>query len=419
MPRNEFLCFKGRNIVTTSTVQATGKKEGDDEYGKMDDSGQTFSVANFILESGVRLPKAEARYATFGKLNAKRNNLIVVCHALTGNARVDEWWTPLLGPGKTFDTDKYMVVCANALGSCYGSTGPRSINPETGKPYGIEFPDVTIRDTVTLHMRLVKEAIGASCVHCVVGGSMGGMQALEWAILGGTFVKGAVVIGCGPVHSAWQIGISEVQRQAIYADQAWKDGNYFQALEGLAVARQMAMISYRTAIGYHSKFGREVSGKDKKFQVRRYLEYQGKKFQERFDPITYKVLTEQMDSHDVGRGRGGQEVALSKVTAKTLVLAMTSDILYPPADSMKLQTMIPDSQYAWIETGQGHDGFLLEYEQVGEAVSGLLSALKSWNPQWKGDFWKVEEDEDLFLEYNYEGSNTMILSHMRQGAEGE
>merc|ERR1719160_2455629 len=177
------------------------------------------------------------------------------------------------------------------------------------------------------------------------------------------------------------------------------------------------MISYRTANAYHSKFGRDINEKSGKFQVRGYLEYQGNKFLSRFDPVSYIKCTEQMDTHDVGRGRGGPEAALSKVTAKTLVLAMTSDILYPPADSMKLQTMIPDSQYAWIETGQGHDGFLLEYEQVGEAVSGLLSALKSWNPQWKGDFWKVEEDEDLFLEYNYEGSNTMILSHMRSTSD--
>jgi homoserine O-acetyltransferase len=403
----------GRSIVTKATVKG---QDMEDEYGKMDDTGSTFSVNNFVLESGVCLPKAEVRFATFGKLNATKDNIIVVCHALTGNARLDEWWAPLLGPGKSFDTDKYFVVCANTIGSCYGSTGPRSINPETGKPYGIDFPKVSIRDSVVLHMRMVKEALGANGVQCVVGGSMGGMQTLEWAIQGGRFVKGAIVIGCGPSHSAWQIGISECQRQAIYADQAWKEGRHFEANSGLSVARQMAMISYRTAIGYQSKFGRETSEKNHNFQVANYLEYQGRKFQDRFDPVSYVRMTEKMDTHDVGRGRGGVEAALSQITAKTLVLAMTSDILYPPADSMKLQQMIPDSSYTWVETSQGHDGFLLEYDQVGSAVSGLLSALERWDQKWKGEFWKVEDDDsEHLLAYDHEGPSTMILSHMTQG----
>lgn len=410
--QGNYMGCQARNVVTTQTSLSDALE---DEYGEMDDSGQTFAVKNYMLESGAVLKKAEARYATFGTLDTSKDNVIVVCHALTGNARLDEWWAPLLGPGKPFDTDKYLIVCANTLGSCYGSTGPPSINPDTGKPYGVDFPDVTIRDSVGLHMRMVKEGLGANGIQCVVGGSMGGMQALEWAVQGGNFVKGCITIGCGPYHSAWQIGISEVQRQAIYMDKAWQEGRHFEAVEGLAVARMGAMISYRTAIGYHSKFGREVSPKDGKYQVVKYLEYQGKKFEERFDPVSYVKMTEQMDTHDVGRGRGGVEAALSKVSAKTMVMAMTSDILYPPADSMKLQQMIPDSSYTWVETQQGHDGFLLEYDQVGTAVSNMLTALDKWEKKWKGEFWSTgDEDDDVFAAYNYEGSGGMFLSHMHQ-----
>lgn len=196
-----------------------------DEYGKMDSSGETFTVDEFLLEGGDILRGAQVRYSSFGNLNEKKDNVLVVCHALTGNSRLDQWWGGLLGPGLPFDTDKYFIICANVLGSCYGSSGPTSINPDTGDMWGKQFPKVTIRDTVRIHMRMVSEYIGASHVACVVGGSMGGMQALEWALLGGSFVKSVVVIGCGASHTAWQIAISETQRQAIYADPKWRGGD--------------------------------------------------------------------------------------------------------------------------------------------------------------------------------------------------
>lgn len=195
-----------------------------DEYSQMDASGSTFTTHNFVLESGTVLPTAEVRYNTFGSLNAARDNLLVVCHALTGNSRLDIWWGSMLGPGKTFDTDKYLVVCANVLGSCYGTTGPRSTDPTTGRPYGTTFPLCTIRDTVRLHMLMCQEGLGARRCAAVVGGSLGGMQALEWGLIGGSFVGKTVAIGCGAQHTAWQIGISEAQRQAIYNDVAWGDG---------------------------------------------------------------------------------------------------------------------------------------------------------------------------------------------------
>ncbi|ETV75810.1 homoserine O-acetyltransferase, variant [Aphanomyces astaci] len=197
-------------------VDTPAKPAIEDDYGIMEACKQVFRVPSFTLESGVTLDDVHVNYKTFGVLNAAKDNVLFVCHALTGNAALDTWWGGLLGDGKPFDTSKYLVVCANILGSCYGTTGPTSINPHTGKRYGGSFPDVTVRDTVRLHIRLVVDEIGASEVACVVGGSLGGMQTLEWGFLGQGLVQKIAVIACGAQHSGWQIGISEVQRQAIY-----------------------------------------------------------------------------------------------------------------------------------------------------------------------------------------------------------
>lgn len=347
----------------------------EDEYGEMDDSGETFITPSFQLESGAILKDAQIRYNIFGDINEAKDNIVVVCHALTGNSNLDEWWGTMLGEGKPFDTSKYAVVCANVLGSCYGSTGSSSINPDTGKAYGIDFPSITIRDTVKLQMQMIKEEIGASSVYAVIGGSMGGMQALEWAIQGGDYVKRAMIIGCGPEHTAWQIAISEVQRQAVYADPKWNNGDINPEdppSAGLSVARQMAMISYRTNTAYDRKFGRDIDKKSDKYQVRRYLEYQGEKFLSRFDAITYVKLTEQMDSHDICRNRGTLEEVLLSIKAKCHMMAMDSDILYPPSTTKKMADIVPTCTYSTINTKEGHDGFLLEYDQVGKAVEKLL-----------------------------------------------
>ena len=373
----------GKCYMSTSASTDNNDDEEDDgmedEYGEMDSSGETYIQSEFKLESGITLKNAQVRYNVFGELNAAKDNVIVVCHALTGNSSLDEWWAPLLGPDLPFDTSKYAVVCANVLGSCYGSSGPQSINPDTGKAYGNDFPDVTIRDTVALHMQMVKNQLGAKKITAVIGGSMGGMQALEWAIQGEDFINGAMVIGCGPEHTAWQLAISEVQRQAIYADPNWNNGNLDPKNPpeaGLAVARQMAMISYRTNSAYDRKFGRDVDDKSGKFQVRRYLEYQGIKFLSRFDAVTYVKLTEQMDSHDVTRGRGELKDVLSAIHAKCALMAMDSDILYPASATEEMSKMIPNSTYDTINTQEGHDGFLLEYDQVGNAVKSFLEKLE-------------------------------------------
>ena len=260
-------------------------KAMNDEYGAMTDEGETYETPRFELESGAVLEPAVVRYQTYGTLNARRDNAMVVCHALTGNASLHSWWGGMLGPGKLFDPERYFVICANILGSCYGTSGPTSINPRTGEPYGADFPDVTVRDTVKLHMQMVREGLGVRQVACVVGGSLGGMQTLEWAYMGGPkFVRAIIPMSCGPEHHPWQIGISETQRQAIYADPKWRGGHYppdDPPRAGLSVARQIAMVSYRSHSAYSEKFGRKrVDDEDPGhrqrhfFDVEKYLRYQ-------------------------------------------------------------------------------------------------------------------------------------------------
>ena len=246
---------------------------------------------------------------------------------MAGNASVDAWWGEILGSGKVLDTDRYMVVCCNVLGSCYGSTGPKSIDPSTGEEYGENFPEVTIRDTVRLHMEALKQDLGVKSVASVVGGSLGGMQALEWLLCGGPdFVRSGVAIGCGSAHSAWQIAISETQRQAV----ALHDDPEV----GLQVARMIAMVSYRTKAAYDRKFGR-LKMDNGKWQVMSYLQHQGQKFNSRFDPASYVAITRLMDTHDVGRDRNGVEAALGSITQPTLIMGISSDVLYPYSEQVR------------------------------------------------------------------------------------
>ncbi|KAF0699654.1 Aste57867_9799 [Aphanomyces stellatus] len=350
----------------------------EDEYGVMEASKQVFHVPAFTLESGELLEAVDVNYKTFGTLNAARDNVMFVCHALTGNAALDSWWGGLLGDDKPFDTSKYLVVCANVLGSCYGTTGPTSMNPKTGRRYGASFPDVTIRDTVRLHLRLVVEEIGATQIACVVGGSLGGMQALEWGFLGRDIVQKIAVIACGAQHTGWQIGISEVQRQAIYRDPLYKNGDYDVAApphSGLALARQIAMLSYRTHQVYADKFGRNRQpGHADVFTVQSYLDYQGQKFLSRFDANSYVAITKAMDTHDIGRDRGGRSQACKQVTMPVLVVGIDSDVIYPLSEQEELHALFPQSTLRVIHSPHGHDGFLLEQDAVGSALREFLAA---------------------------------------------
>lgn len=404
--------FRRHLSTSTEPHTANNNEAMDDEYGDMTSDGETYvHPTAFQLENGDMLEQATLVYQTYGTLNETRDNVIVVCHALTGNASLHSWWGELLGPGLSFDTSKYFIVSANILGSCYGSTSPMSPNPASStqpqQPYLNLFPDISVRDTVRLQLQMLQNDLGVRSVKSVIGGSFGGMQALEYAVISGSdgedceffeldnnkkkeqpFLRSVIPIACGAAHTAWQIAISETQRQAIYADPKWNGGDIDvndPPLSGLAVARQIGMVSYRTASGYEKKFGRTIKddddssavayGRNAKWQVKSYLAYQGKKFLSRFDPVTYVKLTEQMDSHDVGRNRGGKASALAKVTVPSLVLGITSDVLYPLNEQQELAELLPNVEFGVIKSDAGHDGFLLEQEQVGKYITNFLNKL--------------------------------------------
>jgi homoserine O-acetyltransferase len=334
------------------------------------------------LEKGEKLVAPEVAYTTYGKLNAARDNVIVLCHALTGHSQAHQYWDAMVTPEWT---DRYFVVCSNVLGSCYGSTCPASVNPLTGRQYGPDFPAVTLRDAVALQRRLLEDGLGVQQVQAVVGGSLGGMQTLEWAFQGQDFVKSFVAIACGAQHSAWQIGISELQRQAIYMDPNFRDGRYTsmeRPVTGLALARQIAMVSYRTHAAYVEKFGRReenapegdaLASKHGRYVVQSYLDYQGQKFLSRFDVNSYLALLHMMDTHDVGRGRGGVEKALGSLTQPALVIGIDSDVLYPLSEQKQIADGLPNAQFASLSSPHGHDGFLLGQEELSDLTKRFLA----------------------------------------------
>lgn len=329
----------------------------------------------FSLESGGKLSEVRSAYRTWGTLNAHGDNAVVVCHALTGSADVDQWWPGMLGPDRALDPDRDFVICANILGSCYGTTGPRDIDPSTGSHWGPTFPVPTIRDMVKAQVALVRD-LGVRRVRMVIGGSLGGMQALEWALMVSDLVQTTVPIAISGRHSAWCIGISEAQRQAIFADSAWNDGRYSAdtpPTQGMAAARMMAMCSYRSWPGFESRFGRKLQAEcqDDVFQVENYLRYQGTKLNRRFDANTYVTLTRAMDSHDVGRGRGDMETVLSSVRQPTLIVSIDSDGLYPPPEQQLLARHIPNGDFSVLHSPHGHDAFLIDVDELSELVLGF------------------------------------------------
>lgn len=330
----------------------------------------------FQLESGVVLPAVEVAWQSWGRLAAEGNNAVLVCHALTGSAAADTWWQGLFGPGRTLDPERDFIVCASVLGGCYGTTGPTTPGPD-GRPWGPDFPAITIRDIVRLQALLL-ESLGVRRLRLVIGGSMGGMQALEWPLLFPDKVEAAVVIATSARHSAWCIGISEAQRQAIYADPLWQGGRYLPAAPpraGLAAARAMAMITYRSRASFEERFGRDENQLES-FAIASYLEYQGQKLVDRFDANSYVTLTRAMDSHDVGRGRGGAAAALSRVGQPVLVVSIPSDVLYPPAEQEELTRLLPQGQLATLESHHGHDAFLIDVEQLDAIVQNFRRGLE-------------------------------------------
>jgi homoserine O-acetyltransferase len=321
------------------------------------------------LDSGIELPDVHLAYRTWGRLHRDRSNAVLVCHALTGSADVDAWWPDLLGPGRALDPARDFVVCSNVLGSCYGTTGPRSPRPGGDGAWGPDFPAITIRDIVRAQSALL-DLLGIDRLRLVVGGSLGGMQVLEWGLLFPDRVEAIAPIAASARHSAWCIGLSEAQRHAIAADPAWRGGHYpadAPPRAGLAAARMIAMCAYRSPASFDVRFGRRRE-EDGRFAVESYLQHQGQKLVDRFDANAYVTLTRAMDSHDVGQGRDGWRAALGRVRARALVVSIASDVLYVPAEQRDLAAAIPGARLATIPSPHGHDGFLIE----GAAVNDLL-----------------------------------------------
>jgi homoserine O-acetyltransferase len=331
----------------------------------------------FTTENGAIIHRPAVSYQTWGTLNKSQDNAVLVCHALTGNTNADEWFRGLFGEGRPLDPNQQFIICPNVLGSCYGTTGPMSINPQTGTCYQADFPEVTVRDAVRLHQQLLDE-LRINELQFVIGGSLGGMQALEFSIMDNR-AQAAIFIGMGKAHRPWQIGISQTQRQAIFNDPNWQNGFYRQKeppLEGLALARMIAMNSYRSPQDFDRKFSRTRQGESEQYQIASYLNYQGQKLATRFDAVSYVRLTQMMDSHDVAEGRGSYESVLKGVTIPTLVAGINSDWLYPVDEQKDLANLLANGTYAEIVSSHGHDAFLIEFEQMNELFTSFLESTK-------------------------------------------
>lgn len=348
----------------------------------------------FVLESGIKLPELKIAYETYGKLNSAKTNAVLICHALSGDAHVagfhkgeekGGWWHDMVGPGKAFDTEKHFIICSNIIGGCKGSSGPNSLDPATGKPYGLSFPIVTIKDMVNAQKKLV-DFLGIKKLLSVCGGSMGGMQALQWA---GSYPK--MVTSCIPIatthkHSAQQIAFDEVGRQAIMADPAWKGGDYYgkaHPAAGLSVARMIGHITYMSNKSMENRFGRVLKKKElgyefsTEFEVEGYLRYRGDSFVKRFDANSYLYITKAMDYFDLEEGKK-LSAAFKDLKSRFLIIAFSSDWLYPPFQSKEMVKALKlngiDVTYCEISSDYGHDAFLLEFEEETKLIKHFLES---------------------------------------------
>ena len=357
---------------------------------------KSVSFDNIALDSGATLSPVEIAYETYGDLDADKSNAILITHAFTGDAHAagishetgkPGWWDNMIGPGKAFDTDRYFIICSNVLGGCQGTTGPGSINPATGKPYAMSFPVITIRDMVRLQRMLIGH-LGIAHLLCVAGGSMGGMQALEWAVSYPEMVLSTIPIATTWRHSAQQIAFNEVGRQAIMADPDWNEGNYYESkppARGLSVARMVGHITYMSDESMREKFGRRLREKEKfgfdfgvDFEVESYLRYRGNQFVSRFDANSYLYITKAEDYFDLTNGTGRLTDAFRSEHTRFLVISFTSDWLYPSYQSQEIVRVLRrvngDIAYCDLQSNYGHDAFLVDIAEQTEIVKGFLSS---------------------------------------------
>jgi homoserine O-acetyltransferase/O-succinyltransferase len=355
----------------------------------------------FALEGGGLLRGVAVAYETWGTLAPDAGNAVLVCHALTGDSHAaggmvaghptPGWWDGVIGPGRALDTDRFFVVCVNVLGGCQGSTGPASPHPDDGRPWASRFPVVSVRDMVRTQAA-VADALGIDRWAAVVGGSMGGMQVLEWGVMYPERARALVPIATAAAASAGQIGWWSSGRRAIRMDPRWRGGEYYEAApgdgphEGLATARMMSMMTFRSDDVFSARFGREVVEPIEgftlwqRFEVERYLEYQGDKLVRRFDANSYLLLTKAMDLHDVGRGRGGMPAAFARLRSPLTSVGVRSDILYPPHQSREIVDLaraagVP-ARYVEIDSPHGHDAFLIEFDQVAAVLADVMATVE-------------------------------------------
>jgi homoserine O-acetyltransferase/O-succinyltransferase len=324
----------------------------------------------FTTEKGSVLPGIEIAYNTWGNLDKNRENVIWICHALTANSDVESWWPGMVGSGLLFDTDKFFVVCANVLGSCYGSTGPASINPGTGRKWMGDFPDITIRDLVKAH-EILRLHLGIKKIHSIIGASIGGFQALEYAVLNPGLINHLIFIASSAKQSPWAVAFSQSQRLAMLADPTFVANDPEGGKNGLKAARSIALLSYRNASAYNATQAESDDELTKGFRAASYQDYQGEKLVKRFDPWSYFCLVNLSDTHNVGRGRNGAINALEKIESKTLSIGITSDILFPVEEQKFIARYIPGADYTEIDSAFGHDGFLIENDQITNVVQNF------------------------------------------------
>lgn len=317
----------------------------------------------FQLEKGGAFSSLTITYHTLGNLNAARDNVVWICHAFTANSEVSDWWGGMVGEGKIFDPNYHFIICANILGSCYGTTGPLSINPETNAPYYHDFPEVTVRDMVRAH-ELLREHLEINRIFVVTGGSIGGFQALEWSIMNPDLFVNLVLIASSAKASPWAIAFNESQRMAIAADPSYQERKENAGINGMKVARSIALLSYRNYQTYTLTQSEDNDEKLDNFKATTYQQYQGEKLARRFNAFSYYKLTQSLDTHNIARGRGSEQEVLGQITAHSLVIGISTDILFPVEEQKFIAYHIPRARYIEVDSKYGHDGFLIEISKL-------------------------------------------------------